>query len=133
MTAPDPKASGAEVTIEDHALTDTGERIALNAACLRLFKGEYHDSGDRHSDALFVRDGLGVALASLAAKEAENQSLRQRVEVLREALEGVFANLNAMPEAEGKNMGTWRLWTDACNLAKAALSATVAAGKAEKT
>jgi hypothetical protein len=33
-----------------------GEIIAVNAALLRLFKGEYRDSGDRHSDSLLARD-----------------------------------------------------------------------------
>ncbi len=42
-----------------------GERIALNAAMLRLFKNEYRESSDRHSDALFVRDGLEVALEEI--------------------------------------------------------------------
>ena len=50
---------------------DAGEEIALNAAMLRLFKGEYRDSGDRHSDALFVKEGLEQALADLAAARAE--------------------------------------------------------------
>ena len=34
----------------------TEERISANAALLRLFKNEYRESSDRHSDALFVRD-----------------------------------------------------------------------------
>ncbi len=42
-----------------------GERIALNAAMLRLFKNEHRESSDRHSDALFVRDGLEVALEEI--------------------------------------------------------------------
>ena len=32
------------------------ERTAANAALLRLFKNEYRESSDRHSDALLVRD-----------------------------------------------------------------------------
>lgn len=51
---------------------DTGtamtEHIAIKAALLRLFKNEYRDSGDRHSDALFAKDGyeaIGRELALL--------------------------------------------------------------------
>ena len=43
-----------------------GERIALNAAMLRLFKGCYGYSGRRHSDALFVKEGLELAQEEIA-------------------------------------------------------------------
>lgn len=42
-----------------------GEIIAVNAALLRLFKGEYRDSGKRHSDALFAKDNFEVACAEV--------------------------------------------------------------------
>ena len=45
-------------TMDPKLVEESGERIALNAAALRLFKSEYRDSGDRHSDAIFVREGI---------------------------------------------------------------------------
>ena len=64
MTTPNQPPSAA--TVGQEASEETGERIALNAAMLRLFKGEYGNSGDRHSDALFVKDGLEAALIETA-------------------------------------------------------------------
>ncbi len=49
------------------------DRIAANAALLRLFKNQYRESSDRHSDALFVRDHFDVL-------EAENVKLRYSLE-----------------------------------------------------
>jgi hypothetical protein len=51
--------------------TVSGERIAANAALLRLFKNTYRESSDRHSDSLFVRDyveGLERELATANAR-----------------------------------------------------------------
>jgi hypothetical protein len=62
-----------------------GERIALNAAMLRLFKGEYRDSGDRHSDALFVKDGLEAALIETANLRRELEAAtKERDDALKE-------------------------------------------------
>ena len=66
---------------------DAGEEIALNAAMLRLFKGEYRDSGDRHSDALFVKEGLEQALADLAAARAEAERAKAELKATREYAE----------------------------------------------
>lgn len=63
-----------------------GDRIALNAAMLRLFKGEYRESGDRHSDALFVKEGLETAgqyledlRATVARLSCELESAKARL------------------------------------------------------
>lgn len=48
------------------------QRILANAALLRLFKNEYRESGDRHSDALYVREYV--------------QELEQRAQRAEEAL-----------------------------------------------
>lgn len=45
---------------------NTDERIAANAALLRLFKNEYRESSDRHSDALLVREYVDALLADKA-------------------------------------------------------------------
>ncbi len=50
-------------------MSTSDDRIAANAALLRLFKNEYRESSDRHSDALFAREYVG-------AMEAENAQLR---------------------------------------------------------
>lgn len=56
-----------------------GESIASNAALLRLFKGQYRNSGDRHSDSLFVRDyiqGLEEKVRATAAASPSPQAWR---------------------------------------------------------
>jgi hypothetical protein len=78
---------------------ENGERIALNAAALRLFKGEYRDSGDRHSDALFVREGLAVALEQVDRLRATVAHLEQENAAMRGALEW---NDGLPPVPEGK-------------------------------
>jgi hypothetical protein len=72
--------------------TDAGQRIALNAALLRLFKGEYRDPGDRHSDALFVQAALESThtdaefeqvKAELSAAPSDNELSRLRCDAER--------------------------------------------------
>jgi hypothetical protein len=65
---------------------ETGDRIARNAAMLRLFKNEYRDSGDRHSDALFVKEGLEL-------KDAELTALRQRLAAVERERDAYLAEL----------------------------------------
>lgn len=61
-----------------------GDLIALNAAALRLFKGQYRDSGDRHSDALFVREGLVLLQERLAPLDAARVRAEEELQKLKE-------------------------------------------------
>lgn len=99
------------------------ETIALNAAMLRLFKGEYGDSGLRHSDALFVKEGLEQAEADISALRGANSALV-------EALEIALKFFSAMPKGEspdGKG-GAWDAWTTGMHAIKDALAAHKPAG-----
>ena len=69
-----------------------GERIALNAAALRLFKDEYRARLDRHSDALLVKDGLEAALI-------ETANLRRELEEAKETFENVRASWEASAQS----------------------------------
>jgi len=57
------------------------ERIVANAALLRLFKNEYHNSGDRHSDAMFARDYIAQLETELNAARAEVEKERHGTNV----------------------------------------------------
>src|SRR5580658_6256758 len=87
-----------------------GERIALNAAMLRLFKGQYRNSVDRHSDALFVKDGLEMALAA-------NASLTLDVKRLREALVAIHVQLMTNSWGPYDVRGIAKIASDAVNAA----------------
>jgi hypothetical protein len=100
---------------------DLGERIALSAAMLSLFKGQYRDVGKRHSDALFVKDGLETALGEVDA-------LRTRLDTAREALENAkFPKCLQIPHDSG-NLARWAEHLEKCvriygNTVSAALAA----------
>lgn len=71
MTIPENQPSETPVPTEAKIdFEKVGESISANAALLRLFKGHYRNSGDRHSDSLFVRDYISsledVAQARMA-------------------------------------------------------------------
>ncbi len=53
-----------------------GERIAAKAALLRLFKGEYRESSDRHSDSLLAKDYMEVLEAALTQLAGEVERLK---------------------------------------------------------
>jgi hypothetical protein len=61
----------------------TDERIAANAALLRLFKNEYRESADRHSDVLFVRDYFGTFEMQTAKLRAALERRNKDASVLR--------------------------------------------------
>jgi hypothetical protein len=65
-----------------------GEVIAVNAALLRLFKGEYRDSGDRHSDSLFARDFI-------AHLQSQLDECRKVVVAKDRFLEDLLEHINA--------------------------------------
>ena len=56
-------------------MSETPDRITANAAVLRLFKNEYRESGDRHSDALYLRDYFSTVEHELAQLRAERDAL----------------------------------------------------------
>jgi hypothetical protein len=76
-----------------------GEIIAVNAALLRLFKGEYRDSGDRHSDSLLARDFIAHLQSQLDECRKENKFLvadyrrvqKQKLKVERELCHEIAA------------------------------------------
>ena len=74
---------------------DFGERLAVNAASVRLFKGEYRNSGDRHNDAVLVRDHLGVQhdqILELRAKLAAAAKDTERLDFLEKQSSALYAN-----------------------------------------
>lgn len=86
------EAKGPSFVEDPSSTADTGERIALNAAMLRLFKGQYRDPGDRHSDALFVQDGLVVT--------------QEEVDRLRATIARLTADL-AEARKDGERLDWW--------------------------
>ena len=143
MTAPDPKASGGEVTAEDLA-------HKMYAVYFESLKGSTDDFSPKpgwynglpekfswldHETEIAWYAAAKTALASLAAKEAENQSLRQRVEGLSKGLREVQDFIWNLPQesACAAYAVADRLLEGTPYHVTAALSATGAAGKAEKT
>jgi hypothetical protein len=111
-TAPsaDPAIDAARRALDAQPLASAeveriGERIALNAAMLRLFKGNYRDSGDRHSDALFVKDGLEVGQAELDLLRAALAQARKAGELDKARLDWLEKQAAPWADHEGKVPG----------------------------
>jgi len=85
------------------------DRIAANAALLRLFKNQYRESSDRHSDALFARDYVGTLERELTQAQETIRELREQIAYLdarREAglvaTEGLYAELASLREDKAR-------------------------------
>lgn len=64
-------------------MSATDDRIAANAALLRLFRNEYRESSDRHSDALFARDYFGIVEADKSKLRAALERRNKDASILR--------------------------------------------------
>ncbi len=64
-------------------MSTTDDRIAANAALLRLFKNEYRESSDRHSDSLFARDYLATLEAEIVKLRTALERRNKDASVLR--------------------------------------------------
>ncbi len=71
-----PKISAPTAPLPTVAPHLDGERIAAKAALLRLFKGEYRESSDRHSDSLLAKDYMEVLEAALTQLAGEVERLK---------------------------------------------------------
>lgn len=56
------------------------QTVIVNAAALRLFKNEYRESSDRHSDALLVTERLNELTTENVKLRAENERLKKRMQ-----------------------------------------------------
>lgn len=65
-------------------VTISTERIVTNAAALRLFRGEYRNSGDRHNDALIVRERLEQLEEDLTVSAAKVKELEADIALFRQ-------------------------------------------------
>jgi len=160
MTAPDPKASEGDVTQEDRAcaqricdivnqsLCERGYILGDEQPCFVLEHGPTVQAIAAHRLASLaakeaetadlvrrVKHYVSCVEPQLAAAQSENQSLRQRVEGLSKGLREVQDFIWNLPQesACAAYAVADRLLEGTPYHVTAALSATVAAGKAEKT
>jgi regulator of replication initiation timing len=123
-TIPPAPVLGAEGKVGETPTEHDMELVTVNAALLRLFKGEYRNSGDRHNDSLFVRDHLllwhaqSTRLAEVekelrgqfspnGALARENEDLRRRL-LAAEEVQQALATRSTLAEQKLAEVGVER-------------------------